>query len=218
MSGLMKHIALATVLAAGSATAGSAAIVANGSFEDGLNGWTVLDSIGTTPGQGITVVTTNGVANSTGYGDIVPSYDGTHAAYFVDDNAVQNLSQFVSLTGGTKYTLNFALFATASGSANPFGFALSDSVGLNLLDINFSSEVPVGVWSEYSYTFTAPITFDYYLLNFNFISGATPAKDVLLDGVSIAAVPEPTTWAMMIAGLGLVGFTMRRRTAKVQFA
>jgi len=217
MSGLMKQIALATVLVAGSATTASAAVVTNGSFEDGLNGWTVFDSIGTTPGQGIKVITTGGT-NSTGFNDNVPNYDGTHAAYFVDDNAIQSLSQFVSLTGGTQYTLNFALFATESGAANPFGFALSDSVGLNLLDINLSSEVPVGVWSEYSYTFTAPITFDYYLLNFSFASGDTPAKDVLLDGVNIAAVPEPTTWAMMIAGMGLVGFTMRRRTAKVQFA
>jgi len=32
------------------------------------------------------------------------------------------------------------------------------------------------------------------------------------------AVPEPATWAMMIGGLGLVGASMRRRAAKVQFA
>ncbi len=28
-----------------------------------------------------------------------------------------------------------------------------------------------------------------------------------------AAVPEPATWAMMIAGFGLVGVTLRRRSA-----
>ena len=32
------------------------------------------------------------------------------------------------------------------------------------------------------------------------------------------AVPEPASWAMMIGGLGLVGVTMRRRRANVQFA
>ncbi|OJV29380.1 MAG: hypothetical protein BGO24_03985 [Sphingomonas sp. 67-36] len=31
-------------------------------------------------------------------------------------------------------------------------------------------------------------------------------------------VPEPATWAMMIAGFGLVGAAMRRRKAQVRFA
>ena len=34
---------------------------------------------------------------------------------------------------------------------------------------------------------------------------------------NVAAVPEPATWAMMIAGFGMVGFAMRRR-AKVSTA
>lgn len=41
-------------------------------------------------------------------------------------------------------------------------------------------------------------------------------------GVSAVAgaggVPEPATWAMMIAGFGLVGAAMRRRKAQVRFA
>jgi len=32
------------------------------------------------------------------------------------------------------------------------------------------------------------------------------------------AVPEPATWAMMIAGFGLVGGAMRRRSTKVAYA
>ena len=35
---------------------------------------------------------------------------------------------------------------------------------------------------------------------------------------NITAVPEPATWAMMIAGFGLVGGTMRRRSNKIAFA
>jgi hypothetical protein len=34
----------------------------------------------------------------------------------------------------------------------------------------------------------------------------------------IAAVPEPATWGMMIAGFGLVGAAMRRRRIRVAFA
>jgi hypothetical protein len=37
-------------------------------------------------------------------------------------------------------------------------------------------------------------------------------------GGGTGAVPEPATWAMMIAGFGLVGGAMRRRVSKVAFA
>jgi PEP-CTERM putative exosortase interaction domain len=41
-----------------------------------------------------------------------------------------------------------------------------------------------------------------------------------IDNLAMAPVPEPATWAMMIAGLGLVGGMMRRRAgaARVTFA
>jgi hypothetical protein len=32
-----------------------------------------------------------------------------------------------------------------------------------------------------------------------------------LDNVTIAAVPEPHEWAMMLAGLGIVGWVARRQ-------
>jgi hypothetical protein len=196
-------------------TSASATIVTNGSFEQsGLSGWTATGT-GTTPGIGITVITTGG-ANSTGYGDNVPNYDGTHAVFFVDDNAIESLSQTVALNGGVTYALNFALFSTASGANNPFTFTLTDMLGGVLTNSNGSATIPVGQWTNYSYDFTAP-TDGPYLLNFNFVSGPTPAKDVLLDGVAIAAVPEPSTWAMMILGFCVVGFSAYRRKQRVSF-
>jgi len=188
----------------------AAPIVSNGSFENGLNGWSTAGS-GTTPGIGITVITTGGT-NSTGYGDNVPNKAGTHAAFFVDDNASEILWQFVSLAGGTTYTFKYSLFATASGAANSFGFSLYDSVdNKNLVNNSSRTDVPVGVWTDYSYTFTAGSGDSNYFLNFFFQSGAYPAKDVLLDAVSITAVPEPSTWAMMILGFAGIGFMAYRR-------
>jgi len=35
----------------------------------------------------------------------------------------------------------------------------------------------------------------------------------MLDNVSVAAVPEPETYALMLAGLGLLGFMARRKKA-----
>jgi len=36
-------------------------------------------------------------------------------------------------------------------------------------------------------------------------------NDPLIDGVVFALIPEASTWAMLIAGFGLVGFAARRR-------
>lgn len=44
-------------------------------------------------------------------------------------------------------------------------------------------------------------------------------REVNVDSVSLlSGVPEPTTWAMMIAGIGLVGASMRRRRTAGQAA
>ena len=40
-------------------------------------------------------------------------------------------------------------------------------------------------------------------------------NSALIDKVSIAAVPEPATWGLMIAGFGMIGATMRRRAVKL---
>ncbi|MBN8809548.1 MAG: NF038122 family metalloprotease [Sphingomonas sp.] len=37
-------------------------------------------------------------------------------------------------------------------------------------------------------------------------------------GQATPVVPEPTTWAMLILGFGMVGYSLRRRSAKVAFA
>lgn len=47
----------------------------------------------------------------------------------------------------------------------------------------------------------------------SFLAQGTPLGQPpfsLLDGVNLAAVPEPQTWVMMLIGFGLVGSTMRR--------
>jgi hypothetical protein len=36
-----------------------------------------------------------------------------------------------------------------------------------------------------------------------------------IDDVAAGAVPEPSTWAMLLSGMGLVGFAMRRRPGQV---
>jgi hypothetical protein len=57
------------------------------------------------------------------------------------------------------------------------------------------------------------------LYNVNLGTGALSAvgkTDRALFGIAIAAVPEPATWAMMILGFGVVGYSMRRRRAAIR--
>lgn len=44
-----------------------------------------------------------------------------------------------------------------------------------------------------------------------FIYGAEQYYDVAIDNIALSAVPEPEQYSMMVAGLGLLGFTARRR-------
>jgi len=55
---------------------------------------------------------------------------------------------------------------------------------------------------------------------YDFFVATNPDKQDLLYFVPKAPVPEPATWALMIAGFGLVGASMRRRAARttVSFA
>jgi hypothetical protein len=54
-----------------------------------------------------------------------------------------------------------------------------------------------------------------YDLELAFQGGGTTAADFVVDNVTvaIAAVPEASTWAMMILGFGGIGFWAFRRKA-----
>lgn len=191
-------------------------IVANGTFSTGLTSWSTSGS-GTTPGIGITVITLGGT-NSDGFGDNIADAPGgtNHGVYFVDDNANENLSQSVTLAANTSYDLTFDLYATGSGSGNNYNFLLTDSVG-NLVSSAFgngtqpgAAGVPVGVWTPESVAFTTGAAGS-YTLDFDFTSGATPAKDVVLTNVAINAVPEPSSFVLLGSGLLAAAGVVRRR-------
>jgi len=67
-------------------------------------------------------------------------------------------------------------------------------------------------WKKQSFTFTATSGTEVL----SFLAAGTPEglpPVALLDGVSVAAVPEPATWAMFLVGFGLLGAAIRRRRA-----
>lgn len=50
---------------------------------------------------------------------------------------------------------------------------------------------------------------------YDFVSTSqSGGKNFLLSGLTITAVPEPATWAMMLLGFGVMGFGLRRRPSQ----
>lgn len=143
-----------------------------------------------------------------------------HGSVFASDSQwyPAALSQSISgLTVGGVYTLTFdyALaqqFITDAANTNNYwavtlGGQTQNTSLLSIEGGGFSG------WKTSTMTFTA--TTGTELLSFlasATASGAPPF--MLLDNVSLAAaVPEPSTWAMMLGGVGLMGFVARRRRA-----
>ncbi|WP_426167566.1 PEPxxWA-CTERM sorting domain-containing protein [Sandarakinorhabdus sp. DWP1-3-1] len=117
--------------------------------------------------------------------------------------------------GGSSGTLSIATRLGTAGSGTIVFF--SRSGGSDLFDFFLSGPVDIGAAF-------GPVTgTGVFALN-QFTDVATTAgaltftssSDVIFSGgLAGAAVPEPASWAMLIAGFGLVGAAMRRRRTTV---
>jgi hypothetical protein len=118
-------------------------------------------------------------------------------------------------SGGLYQTSN-GVVQLANVDANHAGWTFRDGQAVQFDPTHPASPDAWGTWSVGPGTITFAIT-DYGLLGNDFaLSWAmTCANDVIQGQVTgVAAVPEPSTWAMMILGFAGVGFMGYRRTRK----
>ena len=102
----------------------------------------------------------------------------------------------------------------ATFGSTPFGpVTLSNASFVQLTTTMFSNDA----FQNFTLFFTPSTATSF---SFSFANAGGDNVGAILDDVSVslAVVPEPASWAMMIAGFGLVGAGLRRRESRAVFA
>lgn len=95
---------------------------------------------------------------------------------------------------------------------NVYGYDITVPVGQITLDVfELLSANAYGATVDYSHTSTLSLVLPEGVTY-------TSASGTFLSEADPSAVPEPATWAMMIAGVGAVGFAIRRRKAATRLS
>ena len=181
----MKIALLASAIALAFAAPSYAAtnLVSNGSFE--TSDFSDWTQFGDTNFSGVDTTFYN------------PPTDGSFQAFFGPDIGFGGISQALTTTAGR--------FMVSCDLGHDLGAGNYVDFGGSTILANVASNG--AAWAHYSFTVSAGAN---PILAFGF---SNPRGYYVLDNVSVAAVPEAATWVMLIAGFGLVGTAMRRRSA-----
>ncbi|HEY1124067.1 MAG TPA: PEPxxWA-CTERM sorting domain-containing protein [Sphingobium sp.] len=227
---LVGLIAAAALLSGG---ANAANLVVNGDFEAGNSGFTsqyIYAPAGNSTEGEYTIRSNpfpwNGnfisaADHTTGSGQMMVINGSPNAGDIVWQSSVINLAQ------NTSYFFEAFVMNVCCNSGqviNPpvLTFSVSFDGGAKVdLNTAFTPNVN-GVWAGLSNSFNSgsALTAQLFLINANTIRAGNDfaIDDINLDTKSIViGVPEPESWALMIAGFGLVGGAMRSRRMKVSY-
>ncbi|WP_310496203.1 PEPxxWA-CTERM sorting domain-containing protein [Sandarakinorhabdus sp.] len=196
----MRKVLAAAALAMAIAAPSSAASILNGSFESslGLNplGWRVTATGGRT--GALFVVPANYIPS-------FPAADSGRNALRIRSGVspanTWTLAQTVATNTGQAYILRFSMLNQGQNATE------SVNVTAGTGTFSLGNTAPYG-WTDFTLPFFA--TSASTIVSFTMRHTGQQSFYMYLDSVSLS-VPEPTSWAMMLAGFGMVGFAARRR-------
>lgn len=187
-------------------TSAGAVTIANGSFEDGAGSGGGFDTLTGSQLSGWSI---------TGSVDRIYTYwqpqDGSYSLDLNGDGQGAIEQTLTGLTSGVTYLVSFFISGNPDngGSPNPKTATLtlgstSNPVSYTLTAANTEANMN---WLPVSYSFVADGTGNALL---KLASNQDNAFGLAVDNFTIAAVPEPALWAMMIFGFGMAGAALRR--------
>ena len=202
------HIVRLTTLAIAALAANAQAeLVTNGSFEQYTPG----------PFGNYYRVVTAGSSDLVGWTIGLTSVDVIYGSFgAISGNSVDmlgspgpgSISQTLSTVIGQQYLLQFDLSSNRGGDNTTAGKAMTvGSLGGG--GAQTYSALSPGIFHQ-TYSFTA----DTNATLLSFSSGPAGYSGAVLDNVSVTSVPEPESFAMLLAGLCLMGGMAVRRQAK----
>jgi hypothetical protein len=185
----LKLLGLALFVTAALSTPSRADVVINGGFETGnFTGWT-----GGLPND----IVFSGIPNS------AYVHTGNFGVGFGSSGLpLSTLSQTLTTVASTTYDVSFWL---NSSGLTPNEVSLAWG-GTTIFD---QTNISANGWKQYSFIETASSNSTLLAFGLRQDEGYSG-----LDDVSVAAVPEPSTWAMMLLGFVAIGFAMYRRNPR----
>lgn len=234
MSNKYAHIfAACAVLTATPLAANAANIVTNGSFEGGTFvggsfGFPTAQQVA--PGDSTTLpgwTTSNSELawSQNGQAGIVSqngSYNLDLTGFFDSAGSYATVSQTLTTSAGSTYHLSFygGNYIPQGGVAAAVSATAGSTSQTFLIPPTIIPDAGNSSWTSFGFDFTA--TAATTVLSFGGANpGASDPTFIGLDNISVeflhgpvGAVPEPSTWAMMLLGFAGLGFMVHRRKSK----
>jgi choice-of-anchor C domain-containing protein len=214
MSSWSKILALSSFFLSGAYSQASAVTVVDGNFANNISGFATLSTGANIGGPGGWTVTGTSVDLIGTYWQAPPLGGGS---VDLDGNNPGGIEQTISIGPGS-YVLSFYL------SGNPDG---GNAVKTDLTGVTGTSQIFTYTTGSNTKTnmkyeletmfFTLGPGTTSTVLSFSSLDGPSSPYGPVIGDVSISAVPEPATWAMMVLGFLGVGFMAYRRKTSTAF-